>query len=243
MLHLVGRELEGGVVPGSGRWIQPLATPKPRLQSACRSHKPVPKEMPLPGIISDMNLTSQQVTGEPFLRYLACEKGRGRAFTWVVEIRVNAVRPSLHFCVFSLTKAEKENSAGLVVLFRSLPGGFALEFLKQTANFILGYRKYHSQLTLTNPIHRTDSMVPTLIPAPEPKGGCVHCGQTGAAPRPDTEPGLGQLGSRDVTDNSGVRPARPTTGITEDAASQQLKASKQRSQPAEPTFHTTAELL
>lgn len=105
MLHLVGRELEGveGVVPGSGCWIQPLATTKPRLQSACRSHKPVPKEMPLPGIISDMNLTSQQVTGKPFPRYLAYEKGRGRAFTWMVEIRVNVVRPSLHSCVFLLT--------------------------------------------------------------------------------------------------------------------------------------------
>lgn len=111
----------------------------------------------------------------------------------------------------SLTKAKKENSAGLIVLFRSLQGGFALEFLEQTANFILGYRKYHSQLTLTNPIHRTDSTVPTLIPAPKPKGGSVHCGQTGAAPQPDTEPSLGQLRSRtslttQASDPHGQRP-------------------------------------
>lgn len=129
---------------------------------------------------------------------------------------------------YSLTKAKKENRAALIVLFGSLQGGFALEFLEQTANFILGYRKYHSQLTLTNPIHKTDSTVPTLIPARVQGWVCVHCGQTGAAPRPDTESGLGQLRSRDVTDNSGVTPVRLTNGITNDAASHQLMAEAEK---------------
>lgn len=100
-----------------------------------------------------------------FLQCQAYENIRDRALKGLVKMPVNIVQPLLNFHVFSLAdKGKKGNSVSFTVHFKTLQDSSALESLE---HFILQVQKISCPMTLTDPVHRTDLMVPTTIPVPE----------------------------------------------------------------------------
>lgn len=116
-------------------------------------------------------------------------------------------------------KGQQREQCRPIVHFKTLQSSSALEFLEQNANFIFSYRKYHSQLTLTNPVHITDFTVPTIIPARALEvdlgSSYIHWGQISEALRPNTESrSEASAGARNCHWQLRFVPARLTSGIT-----------------------------